>query len=256
MKKCILFFISVMLMSFSTSYASEKIVIAGDSWCPFNCDEESSNKGYMVEIAQAVFSAKGYDVEYRVLPWVRALKLCRSGKIDGVIGAYKEDAPDFIFPEVELGMVGFSAFVRIDDSWEYKGINSLSSMVLGVISGYAYSDEVNGYIDANHKKMNKIQLMSGDSALENNIKKLEAGRIDVTIEADSVFWYTASQLGIKSKFKKAGLIIEPEQAYIAFSPALDSSSDFAKILSQGIVSLRASGQMQKILDKYGLSDWK
>ena len=57
----------------------------------------------MVDIAREIFAASGFDVEYRNYGWARSLSLARENRIDGVIGALKGDAPDFVFPERPMG---------------------------------------------------------------------------------------------------------------------------------------------------------
>lgn len=44
--------------------------------------------------------------------------------------------------------------------------------------------------------------------------------------------------------------------YIAFSPAISQSKEYARILSEGVDTLRKSGELKTILKKYGLDDWE
>ena len=256
MKKFLILMLAAFLLIPISSYSSEKIIIGADNWCPFNCNPKDVKPGYMIEIAKKAFKNSGIEVEYKIIPWARALQLCRQGEINGIIGAYKSDAPDFIFPENELGMIDFAIFTKKDSSWIYKNTDSLANISLGVIRDYSYSDEIDAYINKNYSETNKIQIMSGDSPLEKNIKKLAADRIDATIEADPVFQFTASELKMQSQFRKAGSIALPEKAYIAFSPEIEASRKYADILSSGIEKLRKSGELKVILEKYGLNDWK
>jgi len=50
--------------------------------------------------------------------------------------------------------------------------------------------------------------------------------------------------------------VEASYVYIAFSPFFKQSKTYAKILSDGIIKYRKNGKLQKILNKYGLKDWK
>ncbi|MBF0100695.1 MAG: transporter substrate-binding domain-containing protein [Desulfobacterales bacterium] len=234
----------------------DDIVLVSDIWCPINCEPNSSEPGYMIEIAQSAFNKAGHKVIYKILPWARAVKETRNAMYTGVIGPYVEDVPDFVFPENELGMIGFSIFVSKDNTWKYDGIKSLTSISLGVIRDYEYDETINTYIDNNLSEMNKIQMASGDNALEININKLDKGRIDAVIENSIIFLYTANKLGIKDRFISAGVAVEPKKVYIAFSPANPKSKEYAKILSDGVEALRKSGELVKILKKYGLKDWK
>jgi polar amino acid transport system substrate-binding protein len=236
--------------------AADTITIAGDSWCPFNCETGSANPGYMVEIAQQVFGKAGHVVVYKIIPWARAKEESRAGQITGIIGAYKDDAPDFIFPANEQGVMANELFVLAESGWKYEGLTSLSSATLGIIADYSYYPDVDGYIEKNKANPKLIQTASGDNALETNIKKLQGGRITAIIETPAVFWYTANRMGISSKLKSAGAAGKADPISIAFSPKLAKSKDYAALLATGMTDLRKSGELAKILKKYALTDWK
>ena len=68
--------------------------------------------------------------------------------------------------------------------------------------------------------------------------------------------HISDRLDIADQFKLAGKVNEPKKTFIAFSPELDSSHDYAHILSKGMNDLRLSGDLAKILAKYGLRDWQ
>ena len=230
---------------------ADQIVLAADRWCPINCEPDSTEPGIMVEIAREIFSQAGHRVEYRLMPWARAIKEAREGNITGIIGAFEGDAPDFIFPDRELLMVsGNVFFVSRESDWDYKDTTSLSDIILGAILEYDYGETINSYIKT-HLDSKQVQLISGNDPLERNISKLLRGRVDVLIEASPVFWYTASKMGVKDKLRSAGEASAPEKCFIAFSPAIEKSEEYAKILSDGIEKLRESGKLQEILDKYG-----
>lgn len=250
-------FISCCILSFAlaTTAVADRIVIAADEWCPLNCVPESEKPGVMVEIAQAVFSPQGHTVEYKVMNWPRAIREARVGNINAIIGAFKGDAPDFIFPHQELSVLSNTFFVRKDHSWRFSGVKSLQQIQLAAIAGYDYGDELREYIQESGSS--KVSLLSShDHPLAKGIKLLHRKRVDAVIEADPVFWYTAQELGLKDEFISAGRSEVPEKAYIAFSPALASSADYAQMLSNGVEQLRKSGELEKILQRYGLSDWR
>ena len=71
--------------------AKEKIILAADYWCPYNCDPEDKNPGYLVELAQKAFEIYDIDVEYRLMPWSEGLLAVKEGRINGVIGFDNED---------------------------------------------------------------------------------------------------------------------------------------------------------------------
>jgi polar amino acid transport system substrate-binding protein len=257
MKKSIfsIFLLAALLVIYSASNCrADRITIVADYWCPINCDPSSLQPGLMVEIAQIVFANAGHTIEYKIVPWARAIQDSREGKFTGIIGALRGDAPDFIFPENELLMVSPNAFfVKNDSKWSYNDIASLSNVKLAAVSGYDYGEILNEYIK---KEGKNVDLASGEDAGERNIKKLLMGRVDVIVEAAPVLWYTAAKIGVTDQLKAAGQVSEAVGSYIAFSPAIAKSKEYARILSDGVDTLRKSGKLQEILQKYGLKDWK
>ena len=64
------------------------------------------------------------------------------------------------------------------------------------------------------------------------------------------------EMGLESKIDEAGDLGEASNIYIACSPAKESSKVLMNLVDEGTEKLRLSGELQKILDKYGLKDWK
>lgn len=230
---------------------ADDVVIAADEWCPYNCVADSDRPGFMVEIARAAFEPTGRRVEYRVLNWARAIQLGRQGDIHGIIGAFRGDAPDFVFPDEPLGLSGNGLFVKADDPWRYTGPNSLSGRRVGVIRGYDYGNynlPLRDYAD--------VDVVSGNDALTVNIRKLLLGRIDSFIEDIYVARYRLEQMEVADKVVMAVDRPDHVEAFIAFSPALPDSALYAEILTTAVRRLRHTGELDRILARYGVSDWK
>jgi len=117
---------------------ADEIVIAADYWCPISCSPDCNNPGILIEIADTIFSQKNCTIKYIQMPWKRAVALARNGKINGIVGAFYGDAPDFIFPKNEQINLTNSFYVLKDNDWNFTGIESLKNIRLGYINGYDY----------------------------------------------------------------------------------------------------------------------
>lgn len=257
MKKIFTLILSTLLITAVTSSA-DIISIVADEWCPYNCIPESDKPGYIIEIAVAVFQKSGHTVDYETINWSRAIEKTRKGKYTAIVGATKGDAPDFIFPDQEQGVIRDTFFVLKKSSWKYSGIDSLAGIKLGVIQDYDYGQIINQYLKKNSNTP-LVQFVSGDNALELNFKKIEAGRIDAILEDKNVFLLKASEMGKTDLFSHAGDEISPgrdNKIYIAFSPLNLKSKEYATLLSKGMDEIRKSGILKNILAGYGLSDWQ
>lgn len=234
---------------------ADTLTIVADEWCPYNCEPGSDKPGFMIEIAQKVLGEAGHSIEYSNMPWSRAIEESRRGKFSAIVGAARDDAPDFIYPSEPLGISGSVFAVKKGASWKYAGIDSLASASVGVIQDYSYSEDFDAYSEANAKDSKKIQIATGESALSTNIRKLEAGRIDALLEDKAVLEYQLAQENKMGSFDYAGGLEEAE-VFIAFSPANPASKEYARLLGEGVARLRASGELAEILARYGLKDWK
>jgi polar amino acid transport system substrate-binding protein len=212
----------------------------------------------MVDLARRIFQAEGHEVEYHQRPWVRALQETRDGAFHGVIGATRLEAPDFIFPDLAQGQMANAFWTLSDSSWQFHEPASLEGHYLAVIAGYSYGALIEGMLqDERHRPY--ITELHGVSPLKNGLKMLERGRIQVLLEDEHVMRYQLRQTGQTPQFKQAGSVpAQPESArvYIAFSPAHDASADYARLLTEGVARMRASGELASILADYGVSDWR
>lgn len=255
---------TISIIVFVTSANADTIQIEADSWCPYNCEPQSSSPGYMIEVAQTVFDKKGIAIKYTNTLWSRALYRVKTGKVDAIVGVSKREAPGLIFPDETLGFSVTVFFTKKGTAWKYTGINSLLRVKLGIQKDYDYGEQIQTYLDV-HRKTDKVQVaLDGLTMfpLQTNIKKLIAGEIDAIPEDKNVFLYTAKHMGQANAFRYAGsedakhVTPENSNVYIAFSPENKHSKKYAQILTEGIRRMRSTGELQFILDKYGLSDWK
>lgn len=252
-------YLIVLLSFFMVSPArAETITIVADSWCPYNCDPSGERPGFMIEIAKKAFEKHGISVEYKIMPWARAIEETRKGKYSAIVGASLQDAPDFIFPNISQGWMQNRFYVGKDSPWRYQGGDSLSKISIGVIAGYSYSDEIDGYLKANRNNPKYVQIVSGDNALEMNLGKLMAGRVGAIIEDTHVIRYYLASHPEFTGVTEAGSIKNSKQShlYIAFSPKHTQSQKYVEILGNEMRYLRASGELGKILARYMIPDWK
>lgn len=233
----------------------DTIVIAADPWCPHNCEAGADHQGYMVDLAREILVESGYSVEYINVSWARALQMTRDGQLDAVVGAFRTDAPDFVFPDTAQGYSSIALFTHPDNEWTYNGIESLLNQKLLVINGYSYTPELDDYIARHQEDQERIWVISGPSPLNRAIGLLDQARTDIFVEDTYVMsWWAKSAGRLANPPREAGLIGESE-AFVAFSPARDDAQKLAELLSEGTRQRIENGRLQQILDTYGLTLW-
>lgn len=250
-------FILILFSIFNVNLAqAERIItIAGDEWCPINCAENSSEQGFLIEVAEQALASMGYKVRYIELPWNRAVKLAREGQIDAIVGAFKDDAPDFLFPtEHLLSISPSSLFTLSDSSWQFDDLSSLDSQVLGVVTGYDYGEKMNRYIAA-RSELNDESLLSlfGNNVVSRNIDLLRNGRVDVIVASNVIFWYQTHKAGDAYRFIEVTQVQPEEPVYIAFSPAIEDGTSVIKDFDNGVRRMKSMQQVAKIANKYRIA---
>jgi polar amino acid transport system substrate-binding protein len=245
----------VLGLSCQVSMAQNKIIkLVSDPYPPYVMDE-GDNKGYITEMAIKIFQNAGYQAEYINVPFKRAIAGLEDGKYDGLL-AVSPGRANFVYPDIGFGTLQTSFFVPKDSNWQYKGVESLSSVTFGVVDGYEYDGSKNGiintYVAKNKDNSKLIQPTHGSDALLQNAKKLDVGRIGTLAEDTAVFWYTVKKAGLADKFKVAGNLSEPQKVTVGFNLKNPRAKELAKVLSDGVKKLKESGDYDKILIKYGL----
>lgn len=236
---------------------ADTITLVADPWCPHNCEPGTDKPGYAIDIAKAVFEKAGHKVDYKVLPWTRALADTRAGKFDGAVGAGSTDREGLILPKEAIGQSQNGAYVKASSTWTLAGVKSLESVVTGVVLDYTYPGTFGEYVTANAKDAKRIVASAGANALEQNLRRMIAGRgIDVVVDDIAVVSFNLKELNLANDVKLAGAVDEPDPIYIGFAGGKATSQAYADLLDAGIADLRKSGKLQEILGKYGVKDWK
>jgi polar amino acid transport system substrate-binding protein len=244
------FFLGILCGDPSDSRADE-ITLAADEWCPYNCAPDSKEPGWMVELATAILTKAGHKVTYKIVPWTRAIAEARRGTFNGIIGAAKTDAPDFVFPDVPFGESRFSLYAKAGTDWQYTGVESLAGQVLGAIRDYSYGDPIDEYLKKHQSDDDKVQLVSGETALMSNVNKLLKGRVTTVVEDPAVMAHFLKETGLVGSLREAGQGV-PQGIYVAFSPSNPKSKEYADLLTKGIREMKTSGEYDKIRSRYGV----
>ncbi len=233
------------------------ITLRADEWCPYNCDPDSDRPGILIEVARRVFEAEGYRVDYDLVPWTRALRMTRVGEYDAAVGATVSEAPDFVFTDQPILVSDCYFYVRADDDWQFTGYQDLPNVVLGVIRDYDYGEGMDAYIALQESRKGPVYVAQGEEPLASLARLLTQGRLRALLEDTWVmnhFMAENPELGKRirasSHLDESGPDID--EIYIAFSPAKASSAIYAKMLSEGLRRLKASGEFREITARYGV----
>ena len=243
-----------LLIIISASIQADTIRIRADEWFPMNGDPLSETPGYMIDLAKDIFKPHGHRIHYQIMPWKRAVAETRAGNSDCVVGAIKNEAPDFLYPEHHWGIDQAAIYVFAKEQWRYDGqLSSLISRKTGVILGYFYGDVLDQYFKIHSG--DAFEFVSADQPLKQNIRKLLSGRLNGIIETIPVMDAQLKRLNLSDKIAFAGSVGERSLLYIGCSPNNINSPKYIELIDKAMPEIRRNGKLQKILHPYGLSPW-
>ncbi len=234
----------------------EVLVIEADRWMPYNGDPASERPGFAIEMARAVFEPKGVRVEYREVPWQRALADARDEVAGAVVGVSKAEGREFVFPEESLGPAATAFFARKGGGWRYRGGPSLLGVKLAGILGYAYEEPLATHVREHAGDRRLLDFSGGDEAFEKNVLKLREGLVDVVPEHPEVFAAKVRAMGMDPEdFEEVGRLERAAPVYLAFSPAHPQAAIWASWWDEGVRAMRRDGSLATLLARYGVKDW-
>lgn len=212
-------------------------------WPPFT-SASVDHGGIVVAITAAALKKAGLELSTTALPWARVLSDVKQGSADAAICQWysEEHAKENILSDavVDNNVV----FVKkAGDAWDYKGFDSLNGKKVAIVKGYSY--------DA---AFDKATSFGKDDAatLVGNLKKVAAGRDDLTVEDQIVAKYTigkdAPELADKLAFAPTALA--KNTCHVAFSRATGRGEELVKKFNDGLKSIKADGTYDAILKSF------
>ncbi|MFT5023593.1 MAG: polar amino acid transport system substrate-binding protein [Colwellia sp.] len=235
--------------------ANDTINIASDEWCPYICNEDDK-PGILIEIINEIAEAQGYDVNFTLMPLARSLRLLQQSKLDMVLALTKEhiEAFDLRQSQQVYGGLYNDFYVSNETQWKFSTIENLKNFIeqgniLGLINGYEYGSALSRLKETSGEF---IFLASGDKPLSSALKMLSKQRITVLLDSRFNVEYEIQDKKI-TNLQYAGTqgIFVP--LFIGFAP--DTTLNYISTFDKGLIKLRKKGQLSKILQRYGISDW-
>jgi len=246
---------SFLLLLISGNSQAELIKIASIDWPP-QLIADSKKSGYINDIIRQVFKNSPYQLQIKIYPWSRAIRLVQNGEADALLAPAKIEAPGLIYPNYEVGLQRMCFFTKEGSTFQYTGVNSLAGMKIGILQDGSISKPLTKYVENNPNQFSYMPY--NKSYLQQSIGKLLIGRIDTFL-----FTYNSTIHALR-RMKSAELVRVAgcdyrAKVYIAFTPAKDSTVDIIKLqkyFDQKMAMLINSPKLHKIMHSYGLQVWR
>ena len=214
--------------SLDTPPPTSELNLAAADWCPYSCADPEA-PGIVAEALRATLGDFGIDLQVKVFPWSRALKMAEMGQVDGLLTAVPSEAPGFIFTDSPSGQYQICVYSRRNSNLRFDGRNSLRGLTLGAIQDYGYGEPLDSIIAA-PKADEGVYIASNSAPLRSLIEMTKKFRIDAFVEDKLVL---ARELGSKDErqLRSAGCL-ESVPFFTAISPKHESGKAIAVFLSK------------------------
>jgi polar amino acid transport system substrate-binding protein len=227
-------------------------VVRSDAWCPYNCAPEDKNPGYMVEILQGAARASGHQVDYKLMPYSRALLEAQQGRITAVVGMLANGRKGFLFSE-PMGVDSNCLFVKGGSPLRYRSPADLDGLApIGSNQGYGYPQE---FMAWKAKNPTKVEELAGDDVLGRHARRLALNRINSFVENENVFRNAAVQVPELKAVEVAGCMSGGDPLFIGFSSKNPKAGEFKAAVDAHLAAMRKSGELKKLLEKYQVKPW-
>lgn len=230
------------------------LVISGDDYCPLSCDPASGRNGIGYDLARHVYGEIGWELKYEYVPFQRAIKYFKEGRVDLIPGVARDGNPDFA--NAELSSVPIMAprmcfYTRAGESWAYHDSDSLLQGRLGVVAGYYYWPELLAYI-AQHKTDGKVDAIAAGNSMELSIRKLAYKRFDYFAELRPAVEYQLMKLNMKKEIRESTCMMNLP-LYMAFRANFNGAKELNAHWDRAILPFLKSAAGAEILGRYGLT---
>ncbi len=225
-------------------WAQETIKIGSmQNYAPYNFKGESGRYiGIDVAIVEAVLTKIGISFAHAPRPWKRALLEFERGTTQMLFQL--KPSPERFEKWHMVGPIrpnNRGYFVRHDsDILDIKTIGDLEGLAVGIVGGYKFSDAFK-----NAKNFRKYEVTN----VEQNVHKLNLGRVDVVIENVIPFQYQIRKLGFEGKMRMLPTFAETGERYVAFQKD-EQGKNLAKIFQKTLDELIANAAIQSIIDTW------
>jgi polar amino acid transport system substrate-binding protein len=250
------FFITLLFCVLSNNVNAErkKLVLAGDYWCPYNCNEDPDYQGFLIDLTRRALHIYGIDIEYKLMPWHEALTEIKKGNINGIVGISNIRGMNVVTTKLPLEYSVTSAFIKANTDWVYDGLSSLRGKKIGIIMDYTLNEDISNFVGMNYTtNPGMFVIEDGKNAIIDSTENLINGISDVYIEDTRVLEYYIEQHDLSHHIKNAGKISKEKlPLYIAFNAQIPNINEYIKFLEEGIASLKSTGEYEDLRVKYKL----
>lgn len=215
---------------------------AADKTVDFVTDSEKKG-GFLVEVTRAAFERVGYHISVEYLPWARALNNVLTGHAEAILGIYhSEERAGKLQYTHSIGASELLFFKLATTPIQYRKLQDLQPYRIGTINGAAYPAEFEA---AQYLKKEP------EKSYQTNLKKLQAGRIDLMLEKRRVVEQALTEYpDMQRKVVALQPPLATRQFFNAFSREMPNYHQKVEDFNRGLALISKDGTLRKIMARH------
>lgn len=233
------------------SYGDCDITLRWDDDPPYFMVQEDEVVGTDADLVREAMERLGCSLSFAKLPWARALRELRDGRVDMLSGAYRTpEREQYSHYSKVVGLVSPNIlFVRRSDEarFDLSGLRALleSDFRLGAQINVSYSDEYSALVQNPDYEKN-IQYLSRRESLW---RMLARNRIDGVVASRLTGLYEIQELGLTGTISPSSMVVSNKPAYFVFSKA-SVGPEFVADFDLALQAMLDDGTFAAIVNRY------
>ena len=242
-----------LLIVFSAALSADQktVSIANSEWAPYT-SETLPEHGYLSHLTKEAFAQSGVTVDWRWMPWRRALAQTQHSTVEASIGWIKtaERKEKFLYSAPLMTMT-WSLFQNHNNRFDFHSHADLAGKVIGVHSSSEYPS-LRGL-----KAAGDITIMPFHTYAF-ALRALLSGRVDGVVAPEVVGYHT-----IRTDFSatEAAQFFVPDTKmdtlpiYLITAKSLKRGPEIIDSFNKGIKALKASGRYEGLITALNAGDY-
>ena len=223
---------------------ADEITIVTTHSPPFSYEEEGVVKGISTAVIRAILEELGIKSKIKMVPWARAYNMAKTDPNTLIYLIERLPDREFLFKWVG-NITPINSYIyklKSRTDIQIEQIQSLKPYRIGVRlrdAGYQYL------------KTRRVPLLQTVKRLEQNVRKLRSGRIDLMLASESSFVASVNSLELDlDEFEQVYYLDELSiDGYLAFSQ--NTPEKIVLQFREALARIKASGEYDLILKNYG-----
>jgi polar amino acid transport system substrate-binding protein len=226
----------------SVSAETAPLVVAVGEYTPFFSDNLPDN-GPLSTVVQTAFARQGIASKVVFYPWRRALDMARKGvAVSPGWTNTEERRLDFLFSD-PFYVTTDALFFRAGTFPPIAGLDDLSGLKVGIISGYSYGSEFDAAVQS------KLFVVDEAPDAEANLKKLLGNRVDAIILNRAFGMHLLTTL---TQEQSQRITVSPQKFNskpwsVAVGRATPNAQAIIDAFNAGLAAIRKDGTLDSII---------